>query len=786
MDIKSMRAHAGSLKSFLAKLIERIRAMPVFSKIFSYLLRFGTGFLLAQGTVLGEWSPFGIAFSAALGASEGATFGIVGTILGYLRTMNLSNGLKYIAICILIYTSAFIFRGTSLMKRSWFMPLCGTISTAAVGLVFVLDAGFPLIDTVFFISEAALVLLGTCAYQFYFNPDIEFNTSSTTSGSVFMGISLVLLISSLLLPLCNIELIAGATLGRSLAILFIMVYSYYGGIAAGSCAGVISGLTIGIAHSSPSYCAIYGFSAITSAIFASSGKLLYTVVYLIANAAATFWITAGEEISILYEAFFASVPFLLTGEIFSDIPMLTDSSHKSTGKVIRRTRDFTQKRLALAGCAFAQLSDMLSSVFSSEHENIENIASVFDHPASRVCRKCKLSSACWEKDYISTRDALNSVTGAMKERGRICASDFPLHFTSRCIHIEDFLNEVNRELLAFQYRRQFRHRIEESRKIICRQYRGMSEIFEKLSSDLSHQPKFDFRAESRLERILSEISPTPRVCVFRDCARHLHIQIEGGDLSTLSEKSDEYLSAFSEVLGISLTLSNYTKTPDGELFSARQTEPFSARIGTAVGKKENSPLSGDSGSFFKLEDGRLCVILSDGMGSGRQAAAESASAIRMLEHFLKAGIAPSLALTTINSALVVKNSDSGSFTTLDFMCVDLFTGECDFYKYGSSPSYIKRGKHIRRILSSSLPAGVPGTVDSPPVATHIKLHFGDAVVLASDGIADSSDDIWLQELLGNYSDTNAKDLATAMVNSAVSRYGKSDDMTAIVICIGKT
>ena len=40
------------------------------------------------------------------------------------------------------------------------------------------------------------------------------------------------------------------------------------------------------------------------------------------------------------------------------------------------------------------------------------------------------------------------------------------------------------------------------------------------------------------------------------------------------------------------------------------------------------------------------------------------------------------------------------------MCVDLFTGETCFYKYGAAPSYVKSGKSIRRIKCETLAAGI--------------------------------------------------------------------------------
>jgi len=118
------------------------------------------------------------------------------------------------------------------------------------------------------------------------------------------------------------------------------------------------------------------------------------------------------------------------------------------------------------------------------------------------------------------------------------------------------------------------------------------------------------------------------------------------------------------------------------------------------------------------------------------------------------------------------------------MCVDLFTGSCEFYKLGSAPTYIKRGRHIRRITSTTLPAGISGGTCGIE-KTQVKLHNGDTVVLASDGAADAADDTWLQTSLSDYSGDSAKELAAELMSGAFSRYGRADDMTIMTVCIGK-
>lgn len=49
-----------------------------------------------------------------------------------------------------------------------------------------------------------------------------------------------------------------------------------------------------------------------------------------------------------------------------------------------------------------------------------------------------------------------------------------------------------------------------------------------------------------------------------------------------------------------------------------EAEPLAVSVGIAALKKRGEKVSGDRGSYFKTDSGVLCVILSDGMGTGQR------------------------------------------------------------------------------------------------------------------------------------------------------------------------
>ena len=121
------------------------------------------------------------------------------------------------------------------------------------------------------------------------------------------------------------------------------------------------------------------------------------------------------------------------------------------------------------------------------------------------------------------------------------------------------------------------------------------------------------------------------------------------------------------------------------------------------------------------------------------------------------------------------------------MCIDLFTGEASFYKYGAAPSYVRSGSVIRKIRCSSYAAGLSFEAGKTPDVMRMKMKPGSVAVIASDGIVSDGKDLWLRELLEASDGVDMKSLAGSVVQTAVREYGRNDDMTALAVKVeGRT
>ena len=220
---------------------------------------------------------------------------------------------------------------------------------------------------------------------------------------------------------------------------------------------------------------------------------------------------------------------------------------------------------------------------------------------------------------------------------------------------------------------------------------------------------------------------------------------------------------------------------DGALRPVSTQPVHSYEIGLSLRPKRGERVSGDSAAHFETEDGTLCLLLSDGMGCGETAADGSISTVSMLEEFLRSGVSPALAMKLLNSAMLLRDGENWGYATVDLMCMNLFTGEADFYKYGAAPTYVKSGGALKKLRCTSFAPGLEQESGKAPDELHMHLKPGSVAVIASDGVVSDGHDDWLRRLLSDSDDGDMKTLAGSVVRAAIREYGRSDDMTALAL-----
>lgn len=274
---------------------------------------------------------------------------------------------------------------------------------------------------------------------------------------------------------------------------------------------------------------------------------------------------------------------------------------------------------------------------------------------------------------------------------------------------------------------------------------------------------------------------------------------------------------------------------------AAEEEALRLSVGYATAAAEE--ISGDTAISSGLPDGSLALILSDGMGKGIRAAAESRAVARRLRKNLKSGMRPAFAIKEVNRYMLAceeaqakcddmrncrpKAREDGQkcrpaiqecekkpeplqqaraarcssaaageaecFATVDLLIIDRNAAKAKFYKMGAASSFLLRNGKVKKFEQAALPIGIIPEVRLNHIA--VRLKAGDIVIMVSDGVteaarADGSDGAWLHELLesrtaAELAHLSARRLAGEILGEAILRYAdrERDDLTVAVVKI---
>ncbi len=209
---------------------------------------------------------------------------------------------------------------------------------------------------------------------------------------------------------------------------------------------------------------------------------------------------------------------------------------------------------------------------------------------------------------------------------------------------------------------------------------------------------------------------------------------------------------------------------------------FRYRTGSAV-YSAGGGSCGDSNRIKILSDGRLLIVLSDGMGKGREASEESSMTADSLAGLIDTGFSPETAIKMMNSIISRKKD---RFPTVD-LCLLEKKGVARIYKMGAASTIIKRGGKVYAVHMSALPLGISSGVAIE--YSGIRLRAGDQLMIMSDGITCADrDDIemkWIKQAVLEIQSKDPQTVADLMISRATQKYGihEKDDMTVIsVMC----
>lgn len=406
----------------------------------------------------------------------------------------------------------------------------------------------------------------------------------------------------------------------------------------------------------------------------------------------------------------------------------------------------------------------------------------------RLCACCEGCSVCWTSG-ASISDGIKMLADAVRKRMKT-EEIVQNRYVEGCPHYTRMVEAATEAFARIELNEAWYRRLTENRRVIAAQLDAMAELME----DWCRAEKcIDKKRRLRLSRIYVYTKEAgihvENAHIYENVRQQICIK---ADVCTKADGGIEisrYVQSVSRAMGVKLRQAQGTVSiisDERTSIVLYEENQFYALSGVATKKKTGSQANGDSCSMFQLDDGMYHVCVSDGMGSGKQAQAESTLVVDLLEKLLEAGFSRESALKLMNSAMVISAGEE-SYSTVDFATIDMYTGELELTKTGAAPSFIKSGKKVSVIENESLPVGVDAAQES--IHSKNTLQSGDFLVMVTDGVLEylhvKDKQEKLMDIIAGVKSDNAGVLAQEILDRVLLDTGgyAMDDMTVVAIGI---
>lgn len=427
-------------------------------------LRFLLCALLVGAQLRGGYMPFALGFMAAAGAGSCGLFALLGALAGAWLFLDFSQGLRFLAAALLLYTASNAFAGAKVAERRLFWPLMTAGLTASVETVYLLQTG---------VDQAAYLLLSLCLCALAASAYRTVLSGRPEGEQQRLAASLLAAIG-VLTALASVQTKAGFAPGRAVAMLFVMSAAYRRGTGGALSTALCVGLAMDLSAQNGVflYAGVYGAAAAMMNLRRRGRRTTAALLFLLPTVLLALGMEAQHGLVLLYEGSLAALVFLA-------VPQRWFSAHRQplapadAAQEEATERSTLRRSLEQSAAAYRELYDCVAHAVTPEDENP---SSLFDRAAEQVCSSCPHCAACWQTGYARTFSALNAAAETLLRHGRGKAEDFPQDFTDRCVRFPRFLEAVNAELSAYLLRRQYRSRLRQTQTQAAAQYAQVSEL----------------------------------------------------------------------------------------------------------------------------------------------------------------------------------------------------------------------------------------------------------------------------------------------------------------------
>ena len=541
--------------------------------------------------------------------------------------------------------------------------------------------------------------------------------------------------------------LGGYSLGSALAA-FVTLYLSQSGFAFGSVCGFVCGMGCGI-----SYMPMMGIMGFCYGMFRDTARLFAVIFsYVLSGAVNAYLLGFPEALPGLISTLVGAAAYVVLEPRLPPLPLY--------GAVTKENNIVTESRLS---AVFSSLSKTFTDV-GRENAKIKKDC-LYDKVSKNVFTLCEGCRGCSADKF----DLANSLTDTLWNRGLAVFADLPKHIQASCVNSGELIHTANASVSDDETK------AHDGMNRLAEEYLSFSRLICSANRIDREKTQNDSGKSRRVRELLRD-----KGIAFKGVSvtgkRRLKVTVRGVEPSAIRLSAKEISYMLSTLLTARLSEPEFVFTENGTEMRLESVPAFRVECAKAMVGKEGETVCGDTVSFFEGEGGLFYSLISDGMGSGREAELASRLASIFLEKLLTLGAEASETLRMLNSMLITK--DEEVFTTVDLLEIDRMTGEARMIKAGAAPTFIYRGGECYRLDACTAPVGIISEVRA--AETKLKLKKGDFIVMTSDGITPPDPKPCLPKTGERQT---AAALATAIMNAWSSSAVSVDDMSVSIIKI---
>lgn len=730
-------------------------------------------FAAANAQLLGELAPFGAAAVAA--AKRRDTVGAaLGAIMGYIFSMRTGNNARYVAAVLIVM-------GLKLVFERFAEGDILSVLIAAAGSGFS-SFGYAAMTAISgYGSGIAFAETAIAAGSTYFFKRTSTALEHRKSFAVLSGSDRACVIMTAAIATASLTgvKVGGLSIGGIIAVFTVLIAASCGKESGGAVAGVAVGAAAALSGGAMAE-TLSGFAigGLVSGIFAVFGK---------AGCAAAFvairfmlCLLQAKEYPIytpVYEAVIAAGAFVLIPEklgkrIFGISSIRENAADSATVKSL------VLSKMGNAAAALTELSDITQKVAkATEKPCATDLSTVLNRTAEDICGGCSFCEECWDENFYTTKEAFCEMGKAAKK----CRNPgFSAEFSARCSKSKELYSAVCSKYSEEAKNAAAERRAKNIRGAVTEQFDGMALFLKDVATDVASLKNTD----KKLSLSVKNVFEGKNIPLFASACYYMTDGCLGLEVSASKERLknadiEEITAELEDVCGCDLSKPCEWDTENARRLIFCEKPLLEAQFGKASINAKGEKLCGDTGEYFIDQYGCAHMILSDGMGSGAEAALDSMMATGMISKMVRSGFRFRSAIRLVNSALLLKSEDE-SLATADAVSVNLYTGRTNFYKSGAAPSFVMKKGQISSVTCTSMPAGILNGADYDESST--VLSSGDVVVMVTDGVTDVGEE-WIPSEIRALAEKSAEEIAASLADTAEKRRsdGHSDDITVMVL-----